>query len=95
MNDFDVFKGIMSAIMAIALVAATIMTAQKAATQEDAEIEINRRFEYAEGITGVADIIVDNETGVCYIWKTASYKGGLTVLVDADGKPVIWKEVNK
>ena len=34
-------------------------------------------------------IIVDKETGVNYLYHAAGYSGGLTVLVDRDGKPVI------
>ena len=35
------------------------------------------------------EIWVDTETGVNYIWRGAGYAGGLTVLLDRDGKPVI------
>ena len=34
-------------------------------------------------------IIVDNQTGVNYLFVKNSYGGGLTPLLDADGKPVI------
>lgn len=36
-----------------------------------------------------ARILVDRQTGVNYLWTTGGYAGGLTVLVDAEGKPVI------
>lgn len=38
------------------------------------------------------DILVDKQTGVMY-WKTtaASNSGNLTLLVNADGTPKIWK----
>ena len=35
------------------------------------------------------EIWVDVETGVNYLWRSAGYSGGLTVLLDRDGKPVI------
>ena len=34
-------------------------------------------------------VLVDRETGVNYLWTAAGYAGGLTVLVDAEGKPVV------
>ena len=34
-------------------------------------------------------VLVDRETGVNYLYANSGYSGGLTVLVDADGKPVV------
>ena len=34
-------------------------------------------------------IFVDKETGIEYLFSLAGYAGGLTVLVDRDGKPKI------
>lgn len=34
-------------------------------------------------------LLVDRQTGVTYLWHTEGYGGGLTVLLDANGKPVI------
>ena len=34
-------------------------------------------------------VLFDKETGVNYLFFHESYGGGLTVLVDADGKPVV------
>lgn len=36
-------------------------------------------------------ILVDKETGVNYLFVQSGYSGGLTPLLDADGKPVITK----
>ncbi len=33
-------------------------------------------------------IYVDRVTGVCYLWHQAIEAGGLTVLLDQNGKPV-------
>ena len=38
---------------------------------------------------GSMEIWVDKVTGVNYIYRQSGYSGGLTVLVDAEGKPVI------
>ena len=44
---------------------------------------------------GQRQILVDTETGVNYlVWK-AGYAGGITPLLDRDGKPVISAVVGK
>lgn len=49
-----------------------------------------KRFErtYTQGM-GSIEIWVDTETGVNYLYHASGYGGGLTVLLDNDGKPVI------
>ena len=51
------------------------------------------RFEkvYSQGVANVIEIWVDKETGVNYIYKASGYSGGMTVLIDSTGKPVITK----
>lgn len=44
---------------------------------------------YSQGMTNVYEIWVDRVTGVNYLYHAAGYSGGLTVLLDKDGKPVI------
>ncbi len=34
-------------------------------------------------------VIVDRETGVNYLWMESGYAGGLTPLLNRDGKPVV------
>lgn len=42
------------------------------------------------------DVYVDRVTGVCYLYVgSCRESGGLTVLLDADGKPLIYKEAIK
>ena len=43
---------------------------------------------YSQG-AGSTEIWVDKETGVNYLFTSSGYAGGLTVLLDKDGKPVI------
>ena len=43
---------------------------------------------YSQGLSSV-EIWVDRQTGVNYLYRQSGYSGGLTVLVDAEGKPVI------
>ena len=51
----------------------------------------NERFEkvYSNGRFTPMEIWVDKETGVNYLFHQAGYAGGLTVMVDADGKPIV------
>ncbi len=44
---------------------------------------------YSQGMANVSEIWVDKVTGVNYLYHAAGYSGGLTVLLDKDGKPVI------
>ena len=49
------------------------------------------RFEkiYSQGAMNVTEIWVDTETGVQYLYHRDGYSGGLTPLLDRDGKPVV------
>ena len=49
-----------------------------------------KRFEkvYTQGL-GTMEIWVDTETGVNYLYRCGGYGGGLTVLLDREGRPVI------
>ena len=44
---------------------------------------------YSQGFVGSMEIWVDTQTGVNYLFQQSSNAGGLTVLLDRDGKPVI------
>lgn len=43
---------------------------------------------------GTAHVITDTHTGVQYMYYYNARGGGITVLVDADGKPLIQEEQN-
>ena len=49
-----------------------------------------KRFEtiYSQG-AGTIEILVDKETGVNYLYRSSGYSGGLTVLLNKDGTPVV------
>ena len=51
----------------------------------------NNRFErvYTQGALSIMEIWVDTETGVNYLFYQSGHAGGMTVLLDKDGKPVI------
>ena len=42
--------------------------------------------------SGLMKVIVDRETGVNYLFIQSGYAGGLTPLLDAEGKPIITKQ---
>ena len=44
---------------------------------------------YSDGAFGSNEIWVDKETGVNYLFHASGYAGGLTVLIDSEGNPVI------
>ena len=44
---------------------------------------------YSQGKFDYVEILVDKETGVNYLYRQSGYSGGLTPLLDKDGKPVI------
>ncbi len=50
-----------------------------------------KRFErvYSQGTLESIEILVDKKTGVNYLFIASGYAGGLTPLLDRDGKPVI------
>ena len=51
----------------------------------------NDRFEktYSQGSLNVTEIWVDKATGVNYIYHVCGSPGGLTPLLDREGKPII------
>ena len=55
--------------------------------------ESEKRFEkvYSQGnpFSALTEIWVDTQTGVNYIYHQSGYSGGLTPLLDAEGKPVV------
>ena len=53
------------------------------------------RFEIAyqeSAMLGEKIIYIDKETGVNYLFIANGYAGGLTPLLDANGKPVVTKQ---
>ena len=55
------------------------------------------RFEkvYTQGTLNVTEIWVDKETGVNYVFHASGYAGGMTPLLDRDGKPVVSPIINR
>lgn len=57
----------------------------------------DERFQrvYAQGKLRGAEIWVDQETGVNYLFVQHGYAGGLTPLLDKEGRPVVTPVENK
>ena len=55
------------------------------------------RFEriYKQGTIRITEIWVDKETGVNYLYHAEGYAGGLTVMLDPDGKPVVTRSMQR
>lgn len=56
----------------------------------------DQRFEkvYSQGTMTTMEIWVDKETGVNYVFRASGYAGGMTPLLDRDGKPVVSPVIN-
>ena len=52
-----------------------------------------KRFEkvHSDGAMSGSEIWVDTQTGVQYFFLASGYAGGMTVLVDAEGKPLLYR----
>ncbi len=44
---------------------------------------------YSQGTIDVMQILLDTQTGVNYVFRKVGNAGGITLLLDKDGKPVI------
>ena len=57
----------------------------------------DERFEktYSQGTINITEIWVDKETGVNYVFHTSANAGGMTPLLDREGKPVITPMINR
>lgn len=44
---------------------------------------------YAQGGKNMMEVWVDTQTGVNYLYAATGQAGGLTVLLDRDGRPII------
>ena len=54
----------------------------------DNRFEISHKENTAQGKV-ITKVIVDNETGVNYLFVHDDVSGGLTPLLDSDGKPIV------
>lgn len=66
-------------------------------SREENQMAKNDRFEkvYSQGTINITEIWVDKETGVNYVFHVSGYAGGMTPLLNREGKPVITTVVNR
>lgn len=57
--------------------------------KDDNRFEVIKKEGSAIKDSGLIQVIRDKETGVQYLWIKSGYAGGITPLLDADGKPII------
>lgn len=76
-------KLITAIITATLLIAGCSDTANVSAGQENTMVLVGSGQEYL--------IYADSDTGVMYLYITISTGGGLTVMLNADGTPKIWR----
>ena len=57
----------------------------------------DKRFEivYRQGTLDIIEILIDRETGVNYLFRTNGNAGGLTPLLDREGRPVVTSFANR
>lgn len=78
-------------MLAIMLTVVLVTGCAKAETAQSEPVNVSR-FQTVEDSWNW-DIVVDKETGVMYAVSRGTYNGGtFTLLVDADGKPLIWED---
>jgi hypothetical protein len=75
-----------------------MLVACSSSEEPDVEVEIPSRFVLVESFkadtfsSSAAYVIVDTDTGVCYLLVVESQGAGLTVMVDAAGNPIVLEE---
>lgn len=58
-----------------------------------AEVRFDVAYEQKKGLSSRTRILRDRETGVCYLQVWDGFAASITLLVDADGSPVVDKQV--
>lgn len=53
----------------------------------------NKRFEviYSQGMADITRVLLDKATGMLYLEMHDGNAGGITPLLDGEGKPMKWK----
>jgi hypothetical protein len=92
-------KKILIAGAAVVLIVASLTACDSTTHKAEEKKEEVNRFQrvYKQGLGGLGDIFiyVDTETGVMYTIADVGYGAGLTVMVDENGKPLIWEGYEK
>lgn len=83
-------------VLAFTFVACGSSDAAEASVEEYNRFIVLNEIDMPEALPNVYGgyIVVDRETGVCYLFVDGFHKGSTTVLLDADGKPILWEDYN-
>lgn len=91
-------KKILSIFICVCILAFSLVACCGSGTEEASDGKYSRfiilnRIDIPESLSNVYEgyIMVDRETGVCYVYIDGYRRGAMTVLLDADGKPLIWE----
>lgn len=83
-------KKIIAILLAALLLTGCNVAKVENTTKKPEPVNVSRFVQVENTITW--EIVADRETGVMYAVSTGAYNGGtFTLLVDADGKPLIYK----
>lgn len=82
----------MTRFLTVLLVVLVVSVLLSGCTPSDVSVQdqIEERFD-KYNMEHSLKIIVDKETGVCYLWQKSGYGVGMTVMLDADGMPLLWE----
>lgn len=80
-------KRCMAILLVLVMVVAMMVGCVSTPIVED--VETGDRFVVVVS-QGTNAVYADTETGVMYYFHISGYGGGMTVMVDADGNPLIW-----
>ena len=57
--------------------------------KKNSRVQFLKSEEGRLGIGAAAQVVVDRKTGVNYLYVSSGYGGGLTPLLDREGRPII------
>ena len=89
-----VFLAILCVVLCIGLFSCTISVEPSEPEQtqiEQKQTQIERLVRVYRSKNGLMEIYADSETKVMYLVADVGYGAGLTVMVDADGSPLLWE----
>ena len=82
---------VVSLILVLFMLAFTLASCGKESAEAGGKSPFEGRFASYYADNGLY-VYVDKGTGVCYLWRYSGYKGGLTVMLDEDGRPLTYWE---
>ena len=81
----------------VLILSIAMLVACQPSTEPEVSENVSERFILVESFkpeafsSSAAYVLVDTETNVCYLLVVESQGAGLTVMVDAEGNPLLWE----